>query len=170
MSSGSSELIKNPQPKALGSDDSSKAHEENGKTDNQQANAVGYPSLPQLEGADTTKPTPDRDGDLPMPDAGVEATMEASGAKNGAKSSNKKSGRKYTKEQRDEVNRVLKYNEMDYYQILELPRDTPDLNIRKAYLRISTLIHPDKNADKETTMAFQSKCYMSTYSSGGKLD
>ncbi|KAK5312303.1 hypothetical protein LTR93_011392 [Exophiala xenobiotica] len=155
MSSASSELVNQPKPEALGSDDSSETHEENGKTDNQQANAVGYPSLPPLQGTDTTKPTPDRDGDQPMPDASVKGTNEDSGAKTGAKSSNKKGGRKYIKEQRDEVNRVLKCKEMQYYQILELPRDTPDLNIRKAYLRISTLIHPDKNADKDTTTAFQ---------------
>lgn len=163
MSSGSSEPTNNPQPEARGSDDSSKAHEEDGKTDNQHANTVGYPSLPPPE--DSTKPSPDGNGDTPMQDAGVKATNEGSGAKTRAKTSNQKSGRKYTKEQRDEVNRVLTCNETEYYQILELPRDTPDLNIRKAYLRLSTLIHPDKNADKETTTAFQSMCHISTCAS-----
>ncbi|KAJ9605621.1 hypothetical protein H2204_015738, partial [Knufia peltigerae] len=100
MSSGGSELIKNPQPKALGSDDPSKSHEENGRTDDKQANTAGYPSLPSLEGADATKPTPDRDGDLPMPDPEVNVTNEDPGAKTGAKSTN--NGRIYTKEQRDE--------------------------------------------------------------------
>ncbi|KIW09709.1 hypothetical protein PV08_12052 [Exophiala spinifera] len=153
MSSGNSAPSNNPQLKALGDGEASNAHGENGKTD-QQANPVGYPPLPPPEGS---SPTPDSDGDVPMADTGVKATNEGSGggAKPGGKSSNKKTGRKYTKEQREEVNRVLNCKDTDLYQLLDLPPHTVDFNIRKNYLKISTLIHPDKNADKETTTAFQ---------------
>jgi DnaJ-class molecular chaperone len=36
-----------------------------------------------------------------------------------------------------------------YYEILEVPRNADEKTIRKAYLKLSLLHHPDKNEDKE---------------------
>lgn len=63
-------------------------------------------------------------------------------------------GRQYTEAQRHEVNRVLNCRDWDHYEILGIKPSADEAEIRKAWAGLSKKIHPDKNADKDTNIAF----------------
>lgn len=48
-------------------------------------------------------------------------------------------------------------SEISYYEILELPRNSSDADIKKAYRRLAMKWHPDKNPDiaEEAAKKFQ---------------
>nr|MDZ8061844.1 DnaJ domain-containing protein [Nostoc sp. EkiNYC01] len=66
-------------------------------------------------------------------------------------------GRQYTEAQRNEVNRVLNCRDWDHYEILGIKPSADEAEIRKAWAGLSKKIHPDKNADKDTNIAFHSE-------------
>lgn len=111
---------------------------------------VTYPSLDGLDVADGNQPyaggAADPNTNHPNP---------PSASDSGAIPSH--DGRKYNKDQRREVNRVLKCKVRDYYAILDVASVANESQIRRAYHRLCTKIHPDKNQDKDSTTAFQSK-------------
>jgi len=43
-------------------------------------------------------------------------------------------------------------DELDYYQILEIPRDAPASAVKRAYHTVSRRLHPDANRDLETEL------------------
>jgi hypothetical protein len=62
----------------------------------------------------------------------------------------------YTKEQRDELTRVRKCREKDYYGILGLEENCSKNEIRKAYRKLSIITHPDRNYFRDAKQVFQS--------------
>jgi curved DNA-binding protein CbpA len=52
-----------------------------------------------------------------------------------------------------EIDRIL--NATDHYEVLGVERDAEAASLRKAYLRRSVQVHPDKNSDPRATTAFQ---------------
>lgn len=42
-----------------------------------------------------------------------------------------------------------------YYELLKIAPDATDMQVRKAYLNLAKLLHPDKNPEKNTTQLFQ---------------
>lgn len=61
----------------------------------------------------------------------------------------------YTVQQKEQVLRVLKCNATAYYQILELQKSCSEIDIKKAYRKLSLLTHPDKNGYKGADEAFK---------------
>ena len=65
--------------------------------------------------------------------------------------------RTYTDEQKNAVNRVLKCEPNKYYRILEVKDPSSKEDIKKAYKKLSLLLHPDKNKYEGSEEAFKRK-------------
>ena len=61
------------------------------------------------------------------------------------------------KKQRAVVNRVLNCPDLDYYKILDVEESAKTDEIRKAFMKLSLLAHPDKSDVPDTAKAFRSK-------------
>ena len=61
---------------------------------------------------------------------------------------------------------------MDYYDILELPRDANIDDVKKAYKKLALKYHPDKNKDKDAAQKFNniSEAYQVLSDSHKKFD
>jgi curved DNA-binding protein CbpA len=46
-------------------------------------------------------------------------------------------------------------DELDYYQILEIPRDAPSSAVKRAYYAVSRRLHPDANRDLEAGLRLE---------------
>ena len=65
--------------------------------------------------------------------------------------------RKYTVEQKTAVIRVRRCATTAFYEILGLERTASDVEIKKAYRKLSLLTHPDKNGYEGADEAFKSE-------------
>lgn len=65
--------------------------------------------------------------------------------------------RKFTVEQKTAVIRVRRCAATAFYEILGLERSASDLEIKKAYRKLSLLTHPDKNGYDGADEAFKSE-------------
>ncbi|KAI5288298.1 hypothetical protein KEM54_005319 [Ascosphaera aggregata] len=65
------------------------------------------------------------------------------------------SDRKYTPDQKAAVIRVRKCSPTAFYEILAIEKTATDLEIRKAYRKLSLLTHPDKNGYEGADEAFK---------------
>ena len=86
---------------------------------------------------------------------GADATPNAS-----AKSRDHNQGnqdRKFTVEQKTAVIRVRRCATTAFYEILGLERTASDVEIKKAYRKLSLLTHPDKNGYDGADEAFKSE-------------
>ncbi|OBT55962.1 hypothetical protein VE04_03613 [Pseudogymnoascus sp. 24MN13] len=61
----------------------------------------------------------------------------------------------HTKEQREAISRVLKFNEKNYYRILKLPQTCQAKDIKRRYRELCLAIHPDKNKFSDASKAFK---------------
>jgi curved DNA-binding protein CbpA len=64
-----------------------------------------------------------------------------------------KAGRSYTSEQMQEVQRILRTK--DYYDIIGVPKDSSEENVKKAYKKLALKLHPDKNKAPGAEEAFK---------------
>lgn len=64
-----------------------------------------------------------------------------------------KAGRQYTAEHMVEVQRILRTK--DYYEILSVPKDSPEDVLKKAYKKLALKLHPDKNKAPGAEEAFK---------------
>ena len=64
--------------------------------------------------------------------------------------------KKYTIEQKTAVIRVRRCSATAFYEILGLEKGTSDVEIKKAYRKLSLLTHPDKNGYEGADEAFKS--------------
>ena len=65
----------------------------------------------------------------------------------------------YTREEREEINRVLKWPKRAYYEILGVSEESTTKDIKKRYLKVIKIIHPDKTKFKEAKRVSQSECF-----------
>lgn len=97
-------------------------------------------------------PTPES---TPAPeDARVEHDKARQKAEKAASDDNQED---YTDEQKRAVERVFKYRPKDYFQILGIPDPSTKEESKKAYKKLSLLLHPDKNRYKGAVEAFKRK-------------
>ncbi|GME73003.1 unnamed protein product [Ambrosiozyma monospora] len=61
----------------------------------------------------------------------------------------------YTKEQEQEIQRILKIETTQYYKILNCSKDSNDTEIKKAYRKLAIKLHPDKNKHPQASEAFK---------------
>ncbi|GMG20492.1 unnamed protein product [Ambrosiozyma monospora] len=61
----------------------------------------------------------------------------------------------YTKEQEQEIQRILKIETTQYYKILNCSKDSKDTEIKKAYRKLAIKLHPDKNKHPQASDAFK---------------
>lgn len=61
----------------------------------------------------------------------------------------------YTKEQHDEVRRVLRLSEFAYYETLVVEKKATSAEIKRAYKRMALRMHPDKNKAPKSDEAFK---------------
>ncbi|KAL2155433.1 hypothetical protein VTH82DRAFT_175 [Thermothelomyces myriococcoides] len=93
-----------------------------------------------------------------MPSAtasGASASQNDGSARNRREHNQGNQERKYTPEQEAAVLRVRRCNPTDFYAILGLERDCLESDIKKAYRKLSLLIHPDKNGHPYADEAFK---------------
>ena len=75
----------------------------------------------------------------------------------GGQHKRKDRGESGSKKQREVVNRVLNCPDLDYYKILDIEESAKTDEIRKAFIKLSLLTHPDKSKVPDTAEAFRSK-------------
>lgn len=64
----------------------------------------------------------------------------------------------YTPDERQrEIVRILRWTDNAYYEILDVRTNADERTIRKAWLKRSSLAHPDQNNDRDATEVMQSK-------------
>ncbi|VEU20592.1 DEKNAAC101512 [Brettanomyces naardenensis] len=61
----------------------------------------------------------------------------------------------YTKEQREEVERIMEMDCTDYYSVLKLEKGATETQIKKSYRRLAMKLHPDKNKHPQSAEAFK---------------
>jgi hypothetical protein len=86
---------------------------------------------------------------------GADATPNASAKNRDHNQGNQ--DRKYTVEQKSAVIRVRRCGSTAFYEILGLERTASDVEIKKAYRKLSLLTHPDKNGYDGADEAFKSE-------------
>ena len=64
--------------------------------------------------------------------------------------------RKYTPEQKAAVLRIRRCAPTAFYEILEIEKTATEIQIKKAYRRLSLMTHPDKNGYEGADEAFKS--------------
>lgn len=65
------------------------------------------------------------------------------------------SERSYTKDQQIIVEKILKHKSHEYYKILEIEKSASDVEVKKAYRKISLKVHPDKNSHPKAADCFK---------------
>ncbi|KAL1960208.1 hypothetical protein VTO42DRAFT_8751 [Malbranchea cinnamomea] len=93
-----------------------------------------------------------------MPQASASGADASSGTSSQARHREHNQGnqdRKYTPEQKAAVLRIRRCSPTAYYEILELEKTATDVQIKKAYRRLSLLTHPDKNGYEGADEAFK---------------
>lgn len=63
--------------------------------------------------------------------------------------------REYTPQQHAAVKRIMSYKSTQYYEILSIERNCEDIQIKKAYRKVSLTVHPDKNGAPQADEAFK---------------
>ncbi|KAE8132167.1 hypothetical protein BDV38DRAFT_297154 [Aspergillus pseudotamarii] len=86
---------------------------------------------------------------------GDELMDRESGVQHG--DSTESESRFYTLEHRAEATRIQQLEDKDYYGILGLENDCTAKDIRKAYLKLGRLTHPDQNKYGDAQVAFKSR-------------
>ena len=94
-------------------------------------------------------------------DEGQKKVDETGGNKGGSDNGSQKKGKAgdetRKKKQRWVVNRVLTCPDLDYYKILGVEESAKTDEIRKAFIKLSLLTHPDKSDVPDTVQAFRSE-------------
>ncbi|KAK6458006.1 DnaJ domain-containing protein [Scheffersomyces xylosifermentans] len=61
----------------------------------------------------------------------------------------------FTDEERDIVSKILSYDSSEYYDILEVDKNSSESEISNSYRRLAAKLHPDNNSHPMATDAFK---------------
>lgn len=59
-----------------------------------------------------------------------------------------------------EIKRILKCDKKNHFEILGIPENSLDQEIKNKYKKLLKLIFPDKNKDSNSSIAFQCKTFL----------
>lgn len=113
----------------------------------------GECSAPSGGGGGDYAPPPEADSGPRFRSAPSASRSSASTSAGGGNTRTNKAGETYTTEQSQMVQKILRTK--DYYDMLDLPRESSEEAVKKAYKKLALKLHPDKNKAPGAEEAFK---------------